>query len=168
MQIVETIPEPPWYRQFWPWAILSIPIATILACAVLITLAIKSDDGLVSDDYYKEGLAINRRNQLEQAASDRGISATLQFAGDQLRVIFPTEVSVSESIAISLIHNTLQHRDVQLVLHKTTDGVFQGALPKPVAGSYTIALESESRDWKLVKRVTVTGDTVLELAPTEQ
>ncbi len=51
----------PWYRQFWPWFIVSIPATTVLACLVLITLAVISDDGLVSDDYYREGLAINKR-----------------------------------------------------------------------------------------------------------
>ena len=61
MANVDEDPILPWYRQFWPWAIISIPATTVVACAIMITLAILSDDGLVSDDYYREGLAINKR-----------------------------------------------------------------------------------------------------------
>ncbi len=39
----------PWYRQFWPWALIAIPAATVVACAVTIVIAIVSDDGLVTD-----------------------------------------------------------------------------------------------------------------------
>ncbi|MEM7209241.1 MAG: FixH family protein [Pseudomonadota bacterium] len=51
----------PWYKQFWPWAIIAIPATTVVACIIMITLAIKTDDGLVSGDYYREGLTINER-----------------------------------------------------------------------------------------------------------
>ncbi len=61
MQKSETLDDRPWHRQFWPWVLIAIPATTVVACAVMITLAIVTDDGLVSDDYYREGLAINKK-----------------------------------------------------------------------------------------------------------
>ena len=29
----------PWYRQFWPWFVISIPAATVIACLVTIVIA---------------------------------------------------------------------------------------------------------------------------------
>ena len=60
----------PWYRQFWPWVLISIPATTVVACMVMISLAVMSDDGLVSDNYYREGLAINDK----LAPAKKGIS----------------------------------------------------------------------------------------------
>ena len=59
----------PWYRQFWPWALIALPLATVLACTATILIAIHTDDGLVSDDYYKEGLSINRRMREDREAN---------------------------------------------------------------------------------------------------
>ena len=39
-----------WYKQFWPWFLISLPSPSI-ASIVTINIAIRTDDGLVSDDY---------------------------------------------------------------------------------------------------------------------
>ena len=49
----------PWYREPWPWILMSGPAAVIVAGAVTTWMAFASADGLVADDYYKRGLAIN-------------------------------------------------------------------------------------------------------------
>ncbi|WP_174564729.1 FixH family protein, partial [Solemya elarraichensis gill symbiont] len=46
----------PWYRQFWPWFIISIPAGTVVAAFITIYIAVDGADPLVTDDYYKEGL----------------------------------------------------------------------------------------------------------------
>ena len=50
----------PWYREPWPWILMSGPAAVIVAGAFTIWIAFSGADGLVTQDYYKQGLAINR------------------------------------------------------------------------------------------------------------
>jgi len=60
----------PWYREPWPWIIIAGPASAVVAGVALLWLAIDSNDGLVVDDYYKEGLAINQVIRRDQAAFD--------------------------------------------------------------------------------------------------
>ena len=54
--------------------------------AVTIWLAVSSSDGLVADDYYKRGLAINQELRRDQAALDLGIAAAIEARDGVLRV----------------------------------------------------------------------------------
>ena len=72
----------PWYREPWPWILMSGPAAAVIAGFVTLGYAIKYQDALVTDDYYKQGLAINRTLAREQAAVTLGVEAKLMFAGD--------------------------------------------------------------------------------------
>lgn len=47
----------PWYREPWPWLLMAGPLIVIIAGLVTAWLAVTSSDGLVTDDYYKKGLA---------------------------------------------------------------------------------------------------------------
>ena len=62
----------PWYKEPWPWILMAGPAIVIVAGFVTAWLAIISNDGLVTDDYYKQGLALNQRLQRDHDASDRG------------------------------------------------------------------------------------------------
>ena len=50
----KTIPAPgqdlPWYRQFWPWFIIALPAAAVIASFITLWLAISRPDYLVVDD----------------------------------------------------------------------------------------------------------------------
>ena len=59
----------PWYREPWPWLLMAPPVASIALGIVMWTLAAQTDDGLVANDYYKRGLAINQK--VKQAAAKR-------------------------------------------------------------------------------------------------
>ena len=50
----------PWYREPWPWLLMAGPVAVVLAGIATTVLAVTTFDGLVADDYYKQGLGINR------------------------------------------------------------------------------------------------------------
>ena len=63
----------PWYRHRWTWGLMAGPAIVLVAGAVTMVLAIRSDDGLVARDYYKRGLMINRvlKERAEHGAEQR-------------------------------------------------------------------------------------------------
>ena len=70
----------PWYREPWPWLLMAGPATVLVAGAATTWIAFASSDGLVAEDYYKQGLGINRRLAREEAARKLGISAKLHRA----------------------------------------------------------------------------------------
>ncbi|HAY26471.1 MAG TPA: hypothetical protein DIT03_10490, partial [Candidatus Accumulibacter sp.] len=71
----------PWYREPWPWLLMLGPLVVVIAGLVTAYLAVVSNDGLVVDDYYKEGLGINQRTARDQRAADLGIAAEVLLGG---------------------------------------------------------------------------------------
>ena len=70
---MQTEPLKRWYREPWPWILMAAPAAAVLAGAITIGLSVHSFDGLVAEDYYKQGLAVNQRLARLQAAEALGI-----------------------------------------------------------------------------------------------
>jgi len=47
--------ELPWYKQFWPWFIIALPTAAVIASFVSLWLAVSHPDQLiVTDDEYRQ------------------------------------------------------------------------------------------------------------------
>ena len=65
----------PWYKYKLVWMIIAIPAASVIAGINMIYLAVNTDDGLVVDDYYKEGMAINQSLQRDKTAAELGLIA---------------------------------------------------------------------------------------------
>ena len=61
--------ERPWYKQLWPWLIMAPPFASVIGGIALAWVAIATNDGLVTPDYYRQGMEINQRLTREQAAN---------------------------------------------------------------------------------------------------
>ena len=59
----------PWHRQLWPWLIMAPPFASVVGGVALVWVAIATNDGLVTPDYYRKGIEINARLTREQAAN---------------------------------------------------------------------------------------------------
>src|SRR5574340_668345 len=67
----------PWYREPWPWFLMSLPAVAVAAGLTTAWIAFKTADGLVVGDYYKEGLAINQTLERDDAARAGGMDDTL-------------------------------------------------------------------------------------------
>ncbi|MFA5677963.1 MAG: FixH family protein, partial [Pseudomonas sp.] len=50
---------PPWYKQFWPWFLISILVFAVVIGMGLLYVSLLNPDSMVRDNYYKEGRAIN-------------------------------------------------------------------------------------------------------------
>src|SRR5690606_32563701 len=72
-EMQSTSPEQtPWWRQLWPWFLISLPACAVIASLVTLWLAMDSADSLVVDDYYREGRAINRTIARDARATELG------------------------------------------------------------------------------------------------
>ena len=141
----------PWYREPWPWLLMAGPAAVLVAGAATTWIAFASADGLVVEDYYKQGLGINRRLAREEAAQRSGISATIRIQQASLRV--ELQGAAPETLFVHLAHATRAGHDVRLRLAPGTDGVYAAELPPLPAGRWRAAIEDPHGVWRIVKEV---------------
>lgn len=146
-------PPRPWYREPWPWLLMAGPAIVVVAASWTAWLAVKSSDGLVEDDYYKQGLAVNQLVARSQHAGDLGLRAEIVRGGNGtlLRIFLhgrPGEPLPAE-LKLRIKHPTRSGFDQNLALRTDGAGVYSGKLDAPLSGRWHIALEDDKREWRL-------------------
>ena len=61
-------PVRPWYKEFYVWMVIAGPVSAVLACAVTAVYILQGPDAVVSENYYKEGLALAKETAVAQPA----------------------------------------------------------------------------------------------------
>jgi hypothetical protein len=143
-------PLRPWYREPWPWLLMAAPAAAVVMGVVMVVLGLRSEDGLVVDDYYKRGLAINQVLDREARAAALGLEASLAFsaARDRVRVTL-SGGSPGEGATLRLAHPTRSGQDQVVALAPQASGVLEGALRPPSPGTWRLVLEDGRGAWRL-------------------
>lgn len=157
----------PWYRQFWPWFLIALPGGAVVAGIATLLIAMHDSDGLVADDYYREGLAINKVIDRDRKAQALGLSGQLTLVGShELRVVLGGDSGGYKSLKLRFLHPTRAHRDASVVLKSTGEaGVFGGDRPRLAPGNYYVMLECEEGGWRLIGRLLEPGGNSTPLAP---
>lgn len=115
----------PWYQQFWPWFLIMLPACVVCAGITTVIIASRGADDLVADDYYKNGLSINRQIEKQQRAEHEGISASLVYSSGVVTATFTgTEIKAAQ-LDLLLSHPLEADRDVKLTLLRTAANTFQ-------------------------------------------
>ncbi len=168
----KTISPLPWYRHRWPWLLMLGPFLVIVAAAITLWLALRSNDGLVADDYYKQGLAVNqvtsrdRQAETLQVSGDISIDTTRQMVRVALRsgkLASPPAV-----LALNLSHPTRSGLDQSLRLQRDASNApgmagYSAGLTGELAGRWNVVLEDEAREWRLTGSWDILNEPVLTL-----
>jgi hypothetical protein len=63
----DTNKSKPWWHYGHAWLVFGGPAAVVIACIITVYIAVKQQDPVVDEDYYRKGIDINRT--LPQAGS---------------------------------------------------------------------------------------------------
>lgn len=146
----------PWYRQPWLWFLLSVPIASVILSSIMVTVAVSSRDSMVSDNYYKDGMAINQTIGQDQAADRLQLQPALSIDANGMIVLaFDAALNPPEPwLMLKIIHPTLGDRDVELKLLPTESG-FSAELPAPLQGRWILDLYSHDKAWRIREQIEI-------------
>lgn len=136
-----------WYRQPWPWLLMAGPAGVIAAGVVTMWLAFTHEDGLVADDYYKQGLAINRVIARDAAAQAIRIVAGIQFRSGTVRISLTGDAP--PALTLSLVHPTRAGQDRVVRLKPLGHGHYEGVLEAPAQGRWHLVLGDSEGRWRL-------------------
>ena len=162
----------PWYRYREPWLLMLGPFVVVVAGLGTAYLAFKSNDGLVDDDYYKQGLTVNQLTSRDRRARELDLHAELAF--DKPRNLIRVVVQVGklavfpETLRLSIVHPTRSGLDQSLTLLRA-DGSANGSvsyaagLAVPLTGRWRIALEDDRREWRLADDWDIEKQTTFKL-----
>ena len=148
MSVVSGQIRKPWYREPWPWLLMAGPAIVVVAGIVTAWIAVKYEDGLVADDYYKQGLAINQVIRRETAGAALDMRARVLFGENRVRV-FLTGAALPQELVLRLVHRTRAGLDRETRLKSDGNGWYEGAMPSTASGRWNLFLEDGDRNWRL-------------------
>jgi hypothetical protein len=137
-----------WYREPWPWLLMAGPIAVVIASLATAWLAIVSDDGVVAQDYYKQGLLVNQRVKRAAPAPARPLGATIDVVpGGEVRVRIEGLAEAPRNLRLKFARPHTATREQIVSLEPGAGGDYVGVLAEQASGRWVVTLESEA--WRL-------------------
>lgn len=164
MQLTE--PGKPWHKHPLVWMMLSIPFSAVIMGVVMIWLAIDTDDGLVADDYYKQGLAINSVIARDEKAAELGLNAIIEFDNNAKVINLSFDKGLLESypqiLELNLQHATRANSDILVSLNHGIGNRYIGNLKQSISEGVWY-FEIADKEWKLNARYYVRSNNVIHL-----
>ncbi|MBS1140446.1 MAG: hypothetical protein H6R13_1899 [Proteobacteria bacterium] len=141
----------PWYKERWPWILMAGPAVVIVAGIITLWLAVVSNDGLVTDDYYKQGLAVNQQLRREHQAGSLGLRADVMRAGPNIRLLIGSdgEAKLPTAITLKLAHPTRAGQDQLVQMTSEGQGFYSGKMAAEVTGRWLVSIEDPAGEWRL-------------------
>jgi hypothetical protein len=155
----------PWYNHFWPWFIVLLMGVSIVGALATVWIAFSNADPVVSENWYAEGVDINRRLERQHRATILGLRASLELANAEGRMVVHLEGPGTDrlrAVRLHLSHPTVASRDRSLVLERVGPARFEVVMsdgPDALDGRWYAVLEPGAvadpaiahtdRDWRL-------------------
>lgn len=142
--------QSPWYRQLWPWLLISLPASAVFGGIATFILAVNSPNALVADDYYKQGLAINQQTERLRTATERGIEGLLRANNEYITLeLQAIDLQFPASLRLELIHATRDDLDKSYTLERIDNKLYRAPYQSLQAGSWYLRLQSDDSQWEL-------------------
>lgn len=164
MQLADS--NKPWYSYPLVWMMISIPFSAVIMGVIMIWLAVDTDDGLVVDDYYKQGMEINRIISRDKKAAELGLSAVINFDNKEKIVRLRFEKGSLEAfpatLELKLQHATRADSDISVMLNHGLEDQYIGHLKQALTAGIWYFVIADN-DWKLNARSRVSEHNLIEL-----
>ena len=167
---VEPLNTEVWYRQFWPWFLIAIPLSSVIAGFYMLYLALHTNNSLVVDDYYKQGKEINRRIERDRVAAVLGLAARIHTGSEGIVLQLSSDSAagaVPESLRLRWVHATQAAKDGGSGLSSLGGNRYLAAGHRlPVTGVWRLHIDDpEDQSWRLISnRVRLTEDSAITVA----
>ena len=146
----------PWYKQFWPWFLITLPMCAVAASLYTFYLASSGADSMVVDDYYKKGRAYNKDLTELKRAAELKMLATLAYQDGVATIKLDGAHNKNEGIRVNFTHPTLEEQDHALVMTTDAAGIYRARLDTPlIDGDWHLQIEAADGSWRMQKRITL-------------
>ncbi len=160
----------PWYKHGWAWFLIALPMSVVVASISTYFIAMKGLDPVITKDYYKEGLAINKDLSLDKKAAQLGLSAKLDIDGQTVTLKLSakdagTLTALSrQPLKFELENLSFQANNLETTLMPIEAGVWRGQMTDKVSQA-TWSARLQGPDWRISQRLENVTPKSLELKP---
>lgn len=122
------------YQEPVVWLMMTILTVTFCMGVVILTAAIRSGDGVVVDNFYKDGRSHYMRLEEDQAALDMGLNAIARLEQDQLLLQLAGELDdYPEQLMFKFISRTNHRFDYFMVLERQEGNIYSGKMTQELS-----------------------------------
>ena len=142
----------PWYKQRWPWLLISGPLIVVIAAIITMVIAVRTADPLVNDDYYKRGKEINIELSRDNEAVRLHLSGQVMFGdnGKNVRVMLNSpDQAAPDTLTLLMLHPTLPEHDRTVNLKLAGQGFYVGEMTLPSAAHWFARVQDSQDRWRL-------------------
>lgn len=156
--IPKKTPTDHWYKEPWMLLVLGGPLVVVIAAIITFYLAWQDSDNVLTRDYYKQGLNIDKDILRDARAGQYKLDANIKLAAEAGKILLQlkgeTSLPVSIELSISSSSRGSEYEYLQkIMLSQTSPGNYEGAIkiPSP-SDSINLKLwhvKIEGADWRL-------------------
>ncbi|WP_104036773.1 FixH family protein [Vibrio jasicida] len=144
----------PWYKQFWPWFLIILPLTVVIWTIVTVVVFANNSVSLVAEDYYKKGKGINIDISKMNVARDLGLNATVSSDDNTVVISFNKgELPHFPALTATFTHRTLPDRDFTKLLTADAKGNYRLTQEDSIQGPWFVELEPHNKEWMIQGRV---------------
>lgn len=133
------------------------PAIVVVASLTTYWIAATTSDGLVAEDYYKQGLRVSETLERSSKARALGLRGGVKMGADSTAVrLWATQAAefvAPAQITVTLSHPTRAGVDQIKSFPRRPDGSFEGKLNLPASGHWLLMLEDDAKSWRLLSHV---------------
>jgi uncharacterized protein len=156
----------PWYKQFWPWFLIFLPVCSMVLSFNMLRLAMNTEDSLVQDDYYNEGRAINLSIEKVELAKQLGIQTQILVTEKDITLtVLQGQFADGSALTLDFFHATQDFKDFNIVLLKDAKGLYRASLDKPLEGKWHVSLHPHDNQWKIQQVISLPQQTPIVFNP---
>lgn len=132
-----------------------LPAISVVVGLAFAWVAVVTNDGLVTEDYYKQGKMVGETLAQSRRAAELGIAAGLRLTNESIRIrltVRQSDMPMPGALLVTVSHPTRAGQDQRSTLKPVGDA-YVGNLQAPVSGHRLVLIEDEEKTWRLVGSV---------------
>jgi hypothetical protein len=147
-----------WYRQFYVWLIIFLPLCAVTASFATLYIAAKNAPDMAVADYGSIEAISAEQAARDSKAAELGLVATISINDGADKALITVYLSGNDPATLPpllnmrIVHSTVASLDDQALL-AGDNGVYAGSIRLP-RGAYDIHLEDQEQSWRLSTRLT--------------
>lgn len=131
--LASTDVEPPKVNPLvWPGILIALPLSVVVASAITAVFIVRHPEGIVAEDYYKQGKAINAQLAKFERARSLGLDQfDVQRTQSGLTIKFPDEKANAGIVEFTFAHPADPSQDRKITAAPNAESRYEIALDKP-------------------------------------
>ncbi|WP_231492149.1 FixH family protein [Microbulbifer sp. HZ11] len=168
----------PWFREPWFWMVMSPLILVVIVSFVLVSIAVRHGDDVVSDTYYKDSRLYHYSAEQDQRAKDLNLAGMILFSPQDQSVSLDLRGELSTypaSLVLILSHPVEADLDERIVLEEISTGRYRGQVAAPLQHRWYLQVTPEvdaegaqAPEWRLKGEINFNIGNGVPLKPAEQ